>query len=112
DPSTFCPDRFLVVDEKQQRLSFNRSVLNPWDFAFGFGRRICPGRELTIQGAWIAAAFILWGFEVKTKGGRTMKDGYKATDEERFSFAFVSQTLPYECEFVPRSEKVKSMINK
>lgn len=111
NPSTFYPDRFLVSDEKQGRLSFNPSVLNPWDFAFGFGRRICPGRGLAVQEAWMAAAFILWGFEVKTKGGRTMKGGYKATDEERFNFAFVSQTLPYECEFVPRSEKVKHMIN-
>ncbi|KAG9048570.1 hypothetical protein FS837_012511 [Tulasnella sp. UAMH 9824] len=111
-PSTFYPDRFLMTDEKQQRLSFNRSVMSPWDFAFGFGRRVCPGRELAVQMAWIVAAFMLWGFEVKTKGGRTMKDGYKATDEERFNFAFVSQTLPYECEFVPRSEKVKSMINR
>lgn len=79
-----------MPDEKEGRLSFNPSVLNPWDFAFGFGRRICPGRGLAVQEAWMAAAFILWGFEVKTKGGRTMKGGYKATDEERFNFAFVS----------------------
>lgn len=37
DPETFIPERFL---------DFERKLIddNPVDFAFGFGRRRCPGK--------------------------------------------------------------------
>ncbi|KAG9021409.1 hypothetical protein FS837_007277 [Tulasnella sp. UAMH 9824] len=99
DPSTFRPERFLKKDEEQSRFIPNPDVLSPWDWAFGFGRRVCPGRDLAMQGVWISATFVLWGFEIKPKPGRTMADGYMATDEERFNFG------------VSASAKVKQMIN-
>ncbi|KAG8927353.1 hypothetical protein FRC00_002138 [Tulasnella sp. 408] len=86
DPSTFRPERFLNKDETKSRFIHNPDVLSPWDWAFGFGRRVCPGRDLAMQGVWISAAFVLWAFEIKPKPGRTMADGYMATDEERFNF--------------------------
>ncbi|KIO16079.1 hypothetical protein M407DRAFT_39117, partial [Tulasnella calospora MUT 4182] len=64
NPTSFQPERFLKPDEKQSRLIFNPDVLNPWDWAFGFGRRICPGRDLAMQSAWLSAVLVLWAFEI------------------------------------------------
>ncbi|KAG8983034.1 hypothetical protein FRB90_006358 [Tulasnella sp. 427] len=99
NPTTFDPERFLTTDE-DQRPKLNSNVLNPWDWAFGFGRRICPGRDLAIQGAWVSAVFVLWAFEIRPKPGSTLAEGYKTVDEERFDFGWLA------------SEKVKQMINR
>ncbi|KAG8896359.1 hypothetical protein FRC00_006069 [Tulasnella sp. 408] len=68
----------------------NPDVLSPWDWAFGFGCRICPGRDLAMQGGWISAVLVLWALEIKPNYGRTMANDYKATDEERFDFGFLA----------------------
>ncbi|KIO29647.1 hypothetical protein M407DRAFT_70131 [Tulasnella calospora MUT 4182] len=59
DPSSFKPERFLEGAEP---------VLDPRQFVFGFGRRICPGNELAIQSVWIGMALTLWAFEIKPVG--------------------------------------------
>ncbi|KIO29636.1 hypothetical protein M407DRAFT_21224 [Tulasnella calospora MUT 4182] len=89
-PSVFNPERFLKRNENDGSLTLDTSVLSPWEFVFGFGRRICPGRDLGFQAAWITAAFVLWAFEMRAKDGMSMEDGYMATDEERFNFAAIS----------------------
>ncbi|KAG8907972.1 hypothetical protein FRC00_011477 [Tulasnella sp. 408] len=104
--SDFNPERFLIVDEKASSVRFNKATLDPCEYVFGFGRRICPGLDMTVQELWIAMAFVLWAFEIKKKGEENWD-----TDEERFTFAFTSQTKPFECEFIPRSDKVKELIN-
>ncbi|SJL09800.1 related to cytochrome P450 CYP2 subfamily [Armillaria ostoyae] len=48
DPLVFDPDRFMPEDGKEPQ---------PEPIAaFGFGRRICPGRYLALNTAWIAIA--------------------------------------------------------
>ncbi len=32
--------------------------------AFGFGRRICPGRHLAMNSTFIAVAALLWAFDI------------------------------------------------
>ncbi|KAG9048622.1 hypothetical protein FS837_012397 [Tulasnella sp. UAMH 9824] len=90
EPTVFNPERFLKRNENDGSLALDTSVLSPWEFVFGFGRRICPGRDLGFQAAWITAVFVLWAFEIRAKDGMSMEDGYKATDEERFDHASLS----------------------
>ncbi|KAG9048624.1 cytochrome P450 1B1 [Tulasnella sp. UAMH 9824] len=112
EPAVFNPERFLQRNDKDGSFTWDASVLSPLEYVFGFGRRVCPGRDLAFQNAWITAVFVLWAFEIKSKDGVSVEDGYKAIPEEMFDFAFVSQTLPFDCEFVPRSEKALQMIRK
>lgn len=50
----FKPERFLDSDD-----NFRRGI-NPVPMtAFGFGRRICPGRWLALDTIWIVAASVL-----------------------------------------------------
>jgi len=56
-PDTFDPDRFLDSNGKLNE--------DAPDFAFGFGRRICPGRYLALGSVWIAMAQILASFFIE-----------------------------------------------
>lgn len=57
NPDEFNPDRYYNGTAK----------LDSRDFVFGFGRRVCPGNHLAIQGIFMTAATILWSFEIKDK---------------------------------------------
>jgi cytochrome P450 len=54
DPMSFKPERYLGPNPAQDSM----------DFAFGFGRRICPGRFLADAAVWITMAKLLAAFTV------------------------------------------------
>ena len=85
EPETFNPDRFL----EDGRL--NRDILDPQDVAFGFGRRICPGRYMAYDTIWITIATILVCTEIGFAKDSAGKD---ITVKEDYISAFVT--------FVPR----------
>ncbi|KAJ7495381.1 cytochrome P450 [Mycena latifolia] len=58
EPYEFKPERFLF-DGKP-----NPAVRDP-DAAFGFGRRVCPGRHLATSSIWITVASILATFDIQ-----------------------------------------------
>ncbi|KAI4524747.1 cytochrome P450, partial [Schizophyllum commune Loenen D] len=53
-PHDFKPDRFLNEDG-----TFNKEIFNPRDITFGYGRRICPGKDLAYTTLWLVAACVL-----------------------------------------------------
>ncbi|CAE7084365.1 unnamed protein product [Rhizoctonia solani] len=64
DPELFKPDRFLghtlsMVESKTQADPYKRD-----HFAFGAGRRSCPGVQLAEQDIFIAISRLLWAFEL------------------------------------------------
>ncbi|RXW16401.1 hypothetical protein EST38_g9452 [Candolleomyces aberdarensis] len=58
DPMEFIPERYI----KNGR--FNNDWVNPLDFDFGFGRRICPGKNVAMEMLYLAIASILFMFEI------------------------------------------------
>ena len=67
DPGTFDPGRFLrprdgAKDEFDVEL--NPDILDPAVAAFGFGRRICPGRHMAYESLWISIASIVAAFDI------------------------------------------------
>ena len=60
DPESFKPTRFL--DDSLTKL--RTDILNPMEFAFGFGRRTCPGRYLADALLFSHFAHILKVFDV------------------------------------------------
>ncbi|THV07132.1 cytochrome P450 [Dendrothele bispora CBS 962.96] len=57
-PHEFIPERFLLPDGTR-----NMVIPDP-DGAFGFGRRVCPGRVMGRELLWITAASILVTFQI------------------------------------------------
>uniref|UniRef100_A0A0W0F0M9 Cytochrome P450 n=1 Tax=Moniliophthora roreri TaxID=221103 RepID=A0A0W0F0M9_MONRR len=70
EPSSFVPERFLKED----------GTLNEDDvaFAFGFGRRLCPGRHVGNATTWLAIASLLTLFDI-----RALKDAEINPDPDK-----------------------------
>ncbi|TFK36284.1 cytochrome P450 [Crucibulum laeve] len=60
DPMTFKPDRFLKDG------TIDPTIRNPMSAAFGFGRRICPGRYLADNSLYIIIASLVSVFDIKS----------------------------------------------
>ncbi|KAF7980673.1 hypothetical protein HWV62_37101 [Athelia sp. TMB] len=56
---TFDPDRYLTQDGK-----LNPAIRDP-EAAFGYGRRICPGRHMAKESIWLTAGSILACFNIE-----------------------------------------------
>lgn len=70
DPSTFNPERFLCRTPDGE-LALDPNVPDPSHAAFGFGRRICPGRFMAYQSVWLTLASLLCAFHIeRSKDGR------------------------------------------
>ncbi|KAI5889620.1 cytochrome P450 [Schizophyllum commune H4-8] len=102
DPYAFKPDRFLTDDG-----TINRDVRDPCVFAFGFGRRICPGRRLAYASIWIAIASIL-----KTSDIRKAKraDGSVIESSEGWASGLVSLPKPFKCQLTARNAEAHAII--
>ncbi|KAJ7639928.1 cytochrome P450 [Mycena rosella] len=92
DPHTFKPERFLLDGR------LNPAVRNP-ESAFGFGRRLCPGRHMAISSIWITVASLLATFDIR-----------KAVDEDGRTIE-PSGPLPFKCCITPRSPGTVALIN-
>ncbi|KAI0050340.1 cytochrome P450 [Auriscalpium vulgare] len=96
-PDAFSPERFLENTDPR---------LQPFTLPFGFGRRICPGMHLAGNSLFIVVARILWAFEILPA-----EDGV-LPDPDAFTDGFNSWPMSFECQFVPRSHKVKECIER
>ncbi|TFK33800.1 cytochrome P450 [Crucibulum laeve] len=63
EPDAFKPERFF-----DHNSHLNSDEVN---YAFGFGRRICPGRNLASSTVWLTMASILSAFNVKKPSDST-----------------------------------------
>ncbi|KAK7702817.1 hypothetical protein SLS64_009427 [Diaporthe eres] len=111
EPFTFRPERFLDYP----KYSAEYAAGDPYKrdhFAFGAGRRICPGAKLGENTLDIGLMNLLWAFEVRPP---LMEDGTEATTMNMdFDTAFQPTAFaapkPFEARFVPRSEKALRMV--
>ncbi|KAF7789958.1 hypothetical protein EIP86_000906 [Pleurotus ostreatoroseus] len=77
NPEAFNPDRFMTPEG-----TLDPKVPNSEEFAFGFGRRTCPGRHLALNSVWLNLASILAVFNLelpKDKQGREIRPAGKYT---------------------------------
>ncbi|KAF6747126.1 cytochrome P450 98A3 [Ephemerocybe angulata] len=95
-PMDFIPERYLK-DGK-----INPNVRDPEAGAFGYGRRICPGRHLSNDAIFLLAASLLAVYHItppKDDSGVPIPMSFAPSSD------VVSTPLPYQCEFTPRSSK-------
>ncbi|KAK4225232.1 Fumitremorgin C synthase [Podospora fimiseda] len=97
DVERFLPERWLNGDG---------DLPTP---AFGYGRRICPGRHVARNSLWIAVARLLWAFDIKPEvdeDGRAVEVDAKGTD------GLVTKPLPFKARFELRGEWVRDVVEK
>ncbi|KAL0951322.1 hypothetical protein HGRIS_008028 [Hohenbuehelia grisea] len=100
EPSVFNPDRFYNKDKED-------IPLDPTEFAFGSGRRICPARHLANNTAWIAIATILAAFDIeKAKDS----DGAVIEPSGEYTSGHTSRPVAFPCVIKPRSEAHRNLV--
>jgi len=102
NPEQFIPERFMEeVDEVTARKR------DPRNYAFGFGRRKCPGIHLVEQSLWIAMACM-----IATLDMHKAKDdsGHDIEPELVFKNQVFRVPSPFKSDIRPRSEQAVKVI--
>jgi len=95
DPMEFQPERFL----KDGKL--DPDAMDPACVAFGYGRRICPGRHLSDNSLYINVSCLLAVYDIKPPVEGLIP---------RFSGGAISSPLPFKCIITPRTPAAEALI--
>ncbi|KAH9487035.1 Cytochrome P450 monooxygenase [Psilocybe cubensis] len=102
EPFKFNPDRYYKGSNKEP-LQVDPIAAG----AFGFGRRICPGRYLALNSAWIGVCSILSAFNISKAIDNT---GKVIEPVIEYQDGLVSHAKAFKLTITPRSEKIKKCI--
>lgn len=100
DPEAFKPERFLL-DGK-----LNSAVRDPEE-SFGFGRRVCAGKDMAWDTLWIMVASMLATFEISKATG---DNGEVIEPPPGHTSEILDCPLPFKCSLKPRSKAVEELI--
>ena len=100
DPMTFDPERFLDLTAEK------RKMMDPRNFVFGFGRRICPGAQFADNALFIAIATILVCCTVRKK----VIDGEEITPKAEYK-EHIGRPAAFVCDVVLLSESVDALLH-
>jgi len=103
EPLRFHPERF-DNEEMNALAGINE---RPWP-AFGFGRRICPGRWLAYDSVWIAIASMLSVYNISPA---IDENGLPILPPIEYTPGVISRPKPFKCSILPRSEFAVTLIN-
>ncbi|KAG1873402.1 cytochrome P450 [Suillus tomentosus] len=105
DASRFDPSRHLTVDGKLKNTIVSH-------FAFGHGRRICPGRWFAENGLWSAAAAILAVLRIDHAKD---SNGDRIEVKPEFTTDVIIHPVPFHCSFevvnTTREAHIRAMMN-
>ncbi|KZV73582.1 cytochrome P450 [Peniophora sp. CONT] len=100
DPHEFKPERFIAHGSRS-------AEPNPRLCFFGFGRRICPGRQLADVSVWIETAVILATLSISKAHDET---GKEITPSARFTNGSIVHPEPFNCDIKSRSPHVDILV--
>jgi len=103
EPMVFKPERFLTADGQ-----IDPTILNPFDVAFGFGRRTCPGIHVGYAMTFICTASLLSAFNLSKS---VDKDGNVIDIPGKFEQIVVLQPEPFNCTLTPRNKDITKLVN-
>ncbi|KAJ7608414.1 cytochrome P450 [Roridomyces roridus] len=98
DPFAFRPERFLDKENTPPE---------PNTIAFGWGRRICPGRFLAENSLWLHIATMLACFDISRVVG---PDGKEVIPPREYTSGMASRPLPFKCSITPRNKAAVEVI--
>ncbi|KAF8558411.1 cytochrome P450 [Imleria badia] len=96
EPDIFKPERFFV----EGKLNEDKSIDS---LAFGFGRRVCPGRYAADSSVWAVMVSILYAFKI-TKA--LSEQGEELGFEPSFSHGVTRAPNPFPCSITPRLSNI------
>jgi len=103
DPEEFRPERFT------DGVRVFETAVEPRDFAFGYGRRVCPGRQIADATLWITIVTMLYVFDIRKPigpDGQPIEPDLVLADSTATSYP-----KPFVCDFIPRSLEHVELLN-
>ncbi|KAJ7690074.1 cytochrome P450 [Mycena rosella] len=102
DPSKFDPDRYADA-----KLNHSKNINANPEIAFGFGRRICPGRFFALDTLWIVIASTLYSYRICKA-----LDSHGREMEPRVEYltGLISLAKPFKYRIVSRGEDTKKLV--
>ncbi|KZS88716.1 cytochrome P450 [Sistotremastrum niveocremeum HHB9708] len=102
DPDTFDPTRYLKSEDEKGHVQ-----PDPRNFVFGFGRRVCPGKQFGESAVFLQIASILATFNISKA---LDAHGTEITPEIDYKGGIVTQPEEFVCKIVPRSDAAIDLI--
>ncbi|KAI0676617.1 CyP450 monooxygenase [Trametes maxima] len=102
-PLAFKPERFLTPDGQD----LDPSVRDPAEFAFGYGRRVCPGRYFAEASLFLIVASVLFTMDVSPPRDA---HGEPVKLEAKMTSGVISYPEPFECIIKPRGAWAEALI--
>ncbi|GJC89981.1 O-methylsterigmatocystin oxidoreductase [Colletotrichum liriopes] len=99
DPMGFKPERFLASEGHEPEA-------DPHKFVFGFGRRICPGRNLAENSIFLTVAQTLAVYSLS----KPVRDGRVVEPSIKFTPGVISHPAPFDISIKPRSPHHEKLI--
>ncbi|EDR09909.1 uncharacterized protein LACBIDRAFT_248682 [Laccaria bicolor S238N-H82] len=100
-PEEFWPERYLKDGQ------IDPSVRDPVVAAFGFGRRMCPGRYLSDNSLYSIVSSVLAVYNINAPLDGS---GKPEQIDVNYTSGLLSYPLPFNCTIKPRSEAAESLI--
>ncbi|EDR09903.1 uncharacterized protein LACBIDRAFT_189790 [Laccaria bicolor S238N-H82] len=105
DPLKYEPERYLNIKDANGRL--DDTIRSPGAAAFGFGRRVCPGRHLAETSLYAAVSNVLAVYNIKPP---TDDEGNEVKLREEVTNGVLSYMVPFKCVIEPRSSVALALI--
>ncbi|CCM06848.1 uncharacterized protein FIBRA_09153 [Fibroporia radiculosa] len=100
EPERFNPDRFLAGEGRAPQA-------DPRGPLFGFGRRVCPGKDLAENSVFAALALVLHAFKLTPAVGA---DGREVRVDGAFREHSIRHPEPFVCVIRPRLKTSAALI--
>ncbi|OQV00131.1 hypothetical protein CLAIMM_05669 [Cladophialophora immunda] len=110
DPETLNLDNFVnkpgLADDYSHAANYNERD----HYAYGTGRRLCPGIHVAERALFVAVAKILWAFDISPALDAQGKPVEVDLSEKGYGDGIIVVPLPFECSIKVRSDSKKATI--
>jgi cytochrome P450 len=109
DPQEFKPERWMsgAWDISAAEAAAQKDPARRDHFAYGVGRRICPGIHVAENSLFLLVSRVLWGFSI----GNEVENGRKVeVDVERYAGGGLAKPEIFKARIEPRSQRHREVM--
>jgi cytochrome P450 len=110
DSDEFKPERYLGSNVRIGRSLTNADPRERVNYAFGTGRRLCPGVHIAENSLFIVAAKVLWAFDIKPPLDDNGDEIPLDTTHEAYEKSAIVVPKPFKLRFIPRNPHREKVI--